>query len=127
MSERDDPLPGLRPPRAPEELATTVLSAAKRALHEPAPTIWNRLWTSRPLRLGWSVATLALVLAHLGLSVAPFGSPDSRQARGATGSTSRELGDVLNVPAIEISPRAEALCFGRSSKKKNEKAEEVSG
>ena len=127
QSDRHDPLAGLRPPGAPGELATAVLTAATRALQEPSPTIWNRLWTSRPLRLGWSVATVALVLAHLGVSVAPFGSPGSRQARGATGNALRELNDVLDLPAVEISPRAEALCFGNSARKKNEKAEEVSG
>ena len=126
-SDRDDPLAGLRPPGAPDELATTVLSAAKRALEEPAPTIWNRLWSSRRLRLGWSVATLALVLAHLGLSVAPFGSRGSRPGRVGAGNVLQELNEVLEVRAIEISPRAEALCFGRSARKKNEKTEEVSG
>ena len=127
QSNRDDPLAGLRPPRAPRELESSVLAAASRALDEPPPTIWNRLWSSRPLRLGWSVATLVLLLAHLGLSVAPFGSPGSRQARSMPGNALRELNDILDVPAVEISPRAEALCFGRSSKKKNEKAKEVSG
>lgn len=126
-SDRHDPLAGLRPPRAPSELAAKVLTAATRALDEPSPTIWNRLWSSRPLRLGWGVATLALILAHLGLSVAPFGSHGSRQARVGAGNVLEELKDVLDVRAFEISPRAEALCFGRSSKKKNEKAKEVSG
>ena len=59
------PLSGMRSPSPPDELRETVLSAAREALAaESRPTVWDRIWESRTLRLAW---TRRIRIRHLRL------------------------------------------------------------
>ena len=112
--DEPNPLTGLRVPAAPEALADRVLCAANQARQPFAvPSIWDRLWNSRPLRLAWAVALLVLLAIHTGLSLFPDSSLSSTASPRAD---SRELRALLALPRVEISPRAEALAMGGGSK-----------
>jgi hypothetical protein len=107
---------GLRPPRVPDDLERRVLDAAARAADEPQqPTLWDRLWTSKPLRAAWGLTTGALLVAHVVLSF-----PEHRASRTDDAAISadarhpEDLGEVLRLPHLEISPRAARLCLGPS-------------
>ena len=108
--KHSDLLEGLRVPRAPAELERRVLDAASAASDRSTmrPTIWDRLWESRPLRVAWGLATLGLLLAHAGLSLAPDASRPGNNARAADRRQAREIRELLALPRVEISPRAEA-------------------
>ena len=109
---RDD---RLRPPRAPAALERRVLAAARRALAEEAnPTVWDRLWESRPLRISWIGATAALVLVHV-LMGSGVPHPPTRQAAFGSEGIEHGLGDILRLPDMEISPRAESVLLGASA------------
>jgi len=71
---------GVRPPRAGEALRDRVLEAARAAMGAPfnedededaGPGFIDRLWESRPLRLGWAALCVALIAGHAALSPAP--------------------------------------------------------
>jgi len=108
------PLTGLRAVRAPEGLAERVLEAAAKAAdtERPEPSVWDRLWHSTPLRVAWVVAVVLLGLAHAMLG----GAPERGDSR-ATVATIDELDDVLSLPPIEISPRAESIALGGRPKR----------
>ena len=119
-TKHEDPLAGFDSPRAPSDLAARTLAAANRALQSPGPVaIWDRVWSSVPLRVAWGVTTFALLLAHLGLSVTPSELPRTAISSAPTPRDSTELGELLRLPSVDISPRAAALCLGSSSKPKN--------
>ena len=63
-------LDGLEPPTPPPELERRVVMRAAAALAEPVETDpWRRVWQSRPLRLAWATAVLALVVGHLAVTI----------------------------------------------------------
>ena len=108
--EPESPFQRQRVPGPPDSLERRVFHAAAAALRaEPEATIWDRLWNSRALRVAWSIATLALLLAHVAVS---RGSerPAPRSARVDPPS---ELREILTLPTIDISSRAESLAMGR--------------
>ena len=112
-----DPLNGFRAPRAPEALRQRVLSAAAEALSaESVPGVWARLWASRPLRAAWAVTTLGPLLAHAALSVAPGSTPPRQLAGSRDGA--EELRELLALPNVEISPRAERMSMIEPEKPK---------
>ena len=122
--KQNDPFAGLRVPRVPEELKARTMRAARAALSS-RPTIWDRLWESRPLRAGWVVATIGLIVANVVISVAP-----DETSGGDAFATSRrdqidEIRDVIGLPTIEISPRAEAFVFEESTSKEETRDNEV--
>ncbi len=103
----------LRVARAPEELKQQALDAAATALDERSErTLWDLLWESRAARVAWAGTTLALIAAHVGLSL-PAGSrvDDGAAARGQL----EQLIDELDLPSVDISPRAEARVMGPPS------------
>jgi len=107
---------GLRPPRVPGDLERRVLDAAGQVFDDPArPTLWDRLWTSTPLRAAWAVTTGALMVAHVVLSLPdhPPTRPDS-SATSVDATVPDDLRDVIRLPQLEISPRAARLCLGPS-------------
>jgi hypothetical protein len=116
MSRDDDrgPLDGFRAPKAPDELEPRVLRAATEAM-ESAPTVWDRLWESRPLRATWAVVTTGLIIANVAVSF----TRDSRVEGPPVAESSRDeiekIRDVLGFAPIEIGPRAEALVMGAGS------------
>jgi len=70
MSRHAEPLfSSLQPPVPPPVLRSRVLVAARAALTDGhAPDFWDRLWTSRPVRLAWAAAVLGLAVGHLAIS-----------------------------------------------------------
>ncbi len=122
-----DPLEGHSVPGPPESLEGRVLAATAEALRDRAQTtVWDRLWTSRPLRLAWSVAFIGLLAAHAAISV-PRSDPGEATRRAAGRAPSDELRDEVALPTVDISPRAEALVMEPESANSNDnKKEEVS-
>lgn len=77
MNEKPFPFPGLEPPEPEARLRPRVLRAARKAAAKARTgrfaRLVDRLWSSRPLRLTWLAATLALVA--LNATVDPGASP----------------------------------------------------
>jgi hypothetical protein len=96
----NDPLSGLSPVRPGPELRERVLRASREALAAARvdATVWERLWRSRPLRLGWISACTALLAGHLVLTLRP-----ELPRAGRVRETSVELYEVLHLPPIERS------------------------
>jgi hypothetical protein len=108
-----DLLEGLQVPRAPADLEQRVLGAAADAIErDEPPTIWDRLWESRALRLAWASATLGLLLAHAGLALVSRSPESAGDLRSVDRRQAREIHELLALPVVEISPRAEALAMG---------------
>jgi len=65
--EAEPVVSALTPPAPPPELRGRVLAAARAAASGAgrAPDLWDRLWTSRPVRLAWVAATVGLLAGHL--------------------------------------------------------------
>jgi hypothetical protein len=87
----------------PGELRESVLTAAREALAaENRPTIWDRIWESRALRLTWVGATAALVLAHVALTV-QTGRPTAAPARDLAGAQQDvdDLYEIVQLPRVE--------------------------
>jgi hypothetical protein len=114
--DRERTLGGFRPPRLPDDLERRVLDAAGRVFDDPArPTLWDRLWTSTPLRAVWVVTTGALMVAHVVLSLPT--DPRTRTDRSTTSADAtvpEDLREIFRLPQMEISPRAARLCLGAS-------------
>ena len=98
-----NPFSGLRSTGPPGELRNPVLSAAREALAaETRPTVWDRIWESRTLRLAWTGATAALVLGHVVLTVQP-----TRPTAAPTGESTAarqdadELHEIVELPRVE--------------------------
>lgn len=98
-----NPFPGLRATGPPGEIRDSVLSAARKALAaESRPTVWDRIWESRALRLAWTGATAALVLGHVALTVQP-----TRPTAGPAGESiaarqdADELHEIVELPRVE--------------------------
>ena len=75
--------------------------------------VWDRLWESRPLRAAWAATTLGLLVTHVALSV----TPESRRpaANVASREQADELRELLALPTVEISPRAQRMAMGASA------------
>lgn len=107
------PFRNLRLPRAPAGLRERTLIAARATAGagEPADTghrsgrrLTDLLWESRPLRLAWALALVALIGVDLYLGREPAGAPEDRAAsasRAPAGSEPRTLlasrGEVLEI------------------------------
>ncbi len=98
-------------PRAPDNLKQRVLDAASEALKAaPGWSLWDLLWESRPLRVTWAVAIVGLVVANIVISF-----PATPQPRAKTATLRGEFKDLqreLDLPSVEVGPRAEALVMG---------------
>jgi hypothetical protein len=110
-----DPLRGLRVPGAPEELRRRALQAAQATSPEiPASSIWDRLWEDRRLRRAWSTAVALLLAGHALVGLLPSPGPSPPPTSGERSPGIGELREVLELPPLEISPRAETLVMGAS-------------
>lgn len=93
-----DPFDGLRPSAAPAALRERVLDAARQAaLEGQAPTIWDRLFESRPLRAAWGALCLVLVVGHVALTE----PTESRLPEARSLVDAPELRDVLELPRFD--------------------------
>jgi hypothetical protein len=116
-----DPFRGMRAPRAPSDLRQRVLHAATDALELEEPqTIWDRIWESRAAGRSWATLTLALLVAHVGLALVTDPANSARDLRSAERRHAREVRKILDLPAVEISPRAAALALGGRSRPRKE-------
>jgi hypothetical protein len=89
------PFDGLRPTGAPAHLRGRVLDAARQAaLAPPAPTLWDRLFESRPLRAAWVGACAVLAAAHLALTALP----PQPEPTAPTLADAPELRELLELP-----------------------------
>ena len=113
-----DPLSDFRAPGVPGHLKRSVLDAAGETLAAESETgVWDRLWDSRPLRAAWAVTTLGLLVAHVTLSVTPDrGRSAASVASQEEQREAEELRELLALPTIEISPRAERMAMGTNDK-----------
>jgi hypothetical protein len=114
MSDERNPLRGLRSVPPPGGLREPVLSAAREAqAAEAKPTIWDRVWESRALRLAWVGVTVGLVLGHVLVSIEPGKAgmaPEPDLARADRGAD--DLLEIVRLPRatriamdFEIAPR----------------------
>jgi len=100
-----------RAPRVPEDLKRKILDAGGEAIDRPSDTtLWDVLWESRVARAAWIATTLILIVAHIGISF----PADSRLFADRANERNQmdELKDELDLPSVEISPRAEARVMG---------------
>jgi hypothetical protein len=90
------------PSEPPASLRRQALERADRAwAGATTPDRWRQLWESRPLRLAWATAVLALAVANV--TVPPSGVP--RPAAVATTSNesrSKELQDAVSLPRLRM-------------------------
>lgn len=111
----------LRPPAAPAGLRERALARARAAADAAAPgplggedppvrpgwrSLTDLLWESRPLRLAWAAALVALVAVNLYLDRAPARAPEVRAA--ATSHRPAEDGPEP-VPRTLLASRGEVL------------------
>jgi hypothetical protein len=101
---------GTRPPAAPATLKTRVFAAARRAFREPRPSLTDRLWSNRQLRLAWGLAVVALVLVNLYVTGSPTPA-GSEQAAPPSSLAWRWVSDEdqLQVPARRSRPSGLSL------------------
>jgi len=93
--DRHRPFRDLRPPAAPAGLRERALARARAAAEAGAPAaldgkdrtdrpgrrgLTDRLWESRPLRMAWAAALVALVAVNLYLDRAATRAPEVRTA-----------------------------------------------
>jgi len=109
--------PGFAPAAPPRALRERALAAARQSWDAaagvtPSEDRWKRAWESRPLRLAWAIAVVALVAGHLLLSRAPR-TETAATVRAAAPPPVAEverparvsLADALSLPPIDLSTR----------------------
>jgi hypothetical protein len=112
-----DPLSEWTRPRTPPALRSPVLEAARRALAERAiePGVWEQLWGSRALRLGWAASCVALVAGHAALSLWPSPAPAvPPRAILTIDDRSPELREATYLPAVDAGSGLETQDRGPS-------------
>ena len=82
-------------------------------MNAPAPSIWTRIFESRALRAAWGIATLALLLANVWLSVSQPKTVNEEIAD--IRSQLEQLQEELALPDLDISPRAEAMVLDQAT------------
>ena len=114
MKHPNDPFRGLRTPAPPADLESKVLETAGRLLTAPPRvSVWDRLWTSMPLRLAWTLVTAGLLVAHVALSLpSQQPQPSGPVAEAADELRDEDLKEVFDLPHLAISPRAAQMCLG---------------
>jgi hypothetical protein len=113
--DRENPFAGMRATRPSPELGEYVLRAAASAVGTEVidPTIWDRVWNSRGLRVAWGVVVVLLLLAHMAVGSGPQAPGSTPRGGVASLEQDHELAELLRLERIEISPRAEAIALGR--------------
>ena len=103
-TEHPELFEGLRGPQPSRELRDRTLRAANAALVEPPPsTLWERIWTFRPVRWVYWATAVAALIGHLAL-------PEGRASSADGGVTwadvprllEQEFVEVLSVPRFRL-------------------------
>ena len=108
----DDPvlelLQGLAPPAPPPELEGITLADAGSALRQRrTPDAWERAWASRPLRVAWMTALVALIAGHVLLSLRPDPVAVASGARAVgRDRLPAEIATMADLPRIVLSTAA---------------------
>ncbi len=104
----DDTLHRIEPRGAPPGLRARALAAA-RAARRSGETVdlWTRIWANRPLRLAWVSCMVAVLLAHLALSLRPAPGAEPGPAVGgaylvASTVPDDELRTLVELPDIAL-------------------------
>jgi hypothetical protein len=119
VNDPDRLLNGLELPVPSKELRDRALTAARAAGGTSSDSdLWNRLWTSPPLRLAWAASVAGLVLAHLALSLPARRTGPSRAGPLLTAGVvaDTELAEVVELPRINAKrlPQLDTPFSGRS-------------
>jgi anti-sigma-K factor RskA len=86
---------------APVELRARTLERALGAWDCAAPADrWRRAWESRPLRVAWAAAVVALVAANLALDGT---NKLASQAAPAQAASTNELDEATRLPRLRLS------------------------
>ncbi len=107
MSRKPDPdtspLVAAADSEPPALLRARTLARAAEAWAEPArPDPWRRVWESRPLRLAWATAVVALVAANLALPSRPSATGPAVRGDALTqAAADRELREVVALPRLK--------------------------
>lgn len=105
----DPRLAGVAPPEPPDRLRAAALAAAER-VWDARPDFWTRLAASRPLRLAWAAAVLALVASHAAMSVADRrAAARSRESDARTAAPAGAPASLASPAAPELGEVADAL------------------
>ena len=108
MSQQHDPTELLRAAASssepPASLRARTLARAAEAWAPPAvPDFWRQIWESRPLRLAWATATVALVVANLALpSRASLQARFAQPSEAAQAEARRELREIVWLPRLRM-------------------------
>lgn len=105
----DDPavemLRSFERPTPPPALEARTLAAAGLALRAaPESDLWERVWSSRPLRLLWATTLLALLAGHAAVSLREWrdgGAPPLSATRRE--KLPPEVATIADLPAITLS------------------------
>jgi hypothetical protein len=97
-------------PEPPQALRERALAKARAAWERPALDPWRRAWESRPLRLAWAGAVLALAIANVAVRAAAHASRGAQAPFAAASGATRgnELQAVVALPRL----RAEYVAIG---------------
>lgn len=95
-------LAALDEPEPPGALRERTLARAQSSWNRPpVPDSWNRVWHSRPLRLAWAAAVVALVVANAALR----SGSQARPRTAAADAASREAAGLAELQAVVELPR----------------------
>ena len=97
-------------PEPPQALRERALGKARAAWVRPARNPWRRVWDSRPLRLAWAGAVLALAIANVAVRTDAHASRGAQVPSAASSGATRgnELQAVVALPRL----RAEYVAIG---------------
>lgn len=111
-------LAAIEEPEPPRALRGRAMAGADEAwARGPVADRWRALWESRPLRLAWAVAVLALVAANV---VVRTGSPSHPRIPAAVATSeehrdSRELQAIVELPRIRLHIAGVDVAEGRAA------------
>jgi hypothetical protein len=101
---------GLAVPAPPRDLKAATVKRSRHALALARPDLdpWNRLWNHLSLRLAWTVAAVALLVANIvtGLDGRCRGGQERSKVAATARQLETELRFIVELPAID------ALAFG---------------
>ena len=128
--EVDRLLAGLEPANPPPGTRDRALAAARAArVHGAKPDdLWARVWRSRPARLAWAAAVVALIVANLVVSVgrSPQGGSSHRPALASLDNGEPELIAIAELPPLRLDLAPAIDPFGGPATASNQPSQSTS-